>query len=65
MKIQLKKMEELEKKYNIALHIEQLLGEKDRYYEIGYVFPFVKKQKTFLGHTLEEVEENLIKRYKS
>ncbi len=65
MEIQLKEMEELEKKYNIRLHIEQSYGELDKYYEIKFAPPLITTQKIFLGNSLNEVKTILSKKYDS
>lgn len=57
--IPLEKMEKLEDKYNINLHIDQYCDtNKAEYFVIN------GNNKTYIGSTIEEVEKNLIARYK-
>lgn len=63
--VPLQQMEELERKYNIHLHIEQYgdLNIPDKYYQILKPNIFVAENYVFLGNTIEEVEQNLKKKY--
>lgn len=64
MQIPLQKMEELETKYNIHLHIEQSLTEKDKYFQVIRLFPLAQDEYKFLGNTIEEVEKRLEHEYR-
>lgn len=62
IKIDLERMEKLEEKYGIHLHVEQygsMLNIPDSYFEIKEPFT----ECIFLGHTLDEVEKKLEKMY--
>lgn len=63
--VPLQQMEALERKYNIHLHIEQYgdLNIPDKYYQILKPNIFVAENYVFLGNTIEEVEQNLKKKY--
>lgn len=63
--IPLQQMEALESKYNIHLHIEQYgdLNIPDKYYQVLEPNIFVAENYIFLGNTIEEVEQNLKKKY--
>ena len=63
--VPLQQMEELERKYNIHLHIEQYgdLNIPDKYYQILKPNIFVAENYVFLGNTIEEVGQNLKKKY--
>lgn len=63
--IPIEAMENLERKYNIHLHIEQY-GDpriKDRYYQVLENNIFVLENYVFLGNTIEEVEVALKKKF--
>lgn len=64
MQIPLQKMEELETKYNIHLHIVQSPIEKDEYYQVIRLFPLAQDEYKFLGNTIEEVEKRLEYEYR-
>lgn len=64
MNIPLGKMEELEDKYGVELHIVQTLGKKDEFYKIVDQFPLAEKKKVFLGNTLKQVEKRLKNEYR-
>lgn len=59
--IPLQKMEELEEKYNVHLHIEQYIDPRlpDKYYKVLKPDVFTSDNFIFLGNTIEEVEEAL------
>ena len=62
IKIDLERMEKIEQKYGIHLHVEQYgstLNIHDSYFEIKEPFT----ECIFLGHTLDEVEKKLEKMY--
>lgn len=63
--IPLEAMENLERKYNIHLHIEQYEDPriKDRYYQVLENNIFVLENYVFLGNTIEEVEVALKKKF--
>lgn len=64
MEIELQKMEKLEDKYGVELFVEQILGQKDKYYKLISQFPIEEKKKVFLGNTLKQVEKRLKREYR-
>jgi len=63
--IPLEEMENLEKKYNIHLHIEQYgnLNIPDKYYQVIEPNIFVSENYVFLGNTIEQVKKKLKKKF--
>lgn len=61
IKIDLERMEKLEEKYGIHLHVEQYgdLSIQDKYFEIRKPL----SDSVFLGNTLDEAEKKLEKMY--
>lgn len=61
IKIDLERMEKLEEKYGIHLHVEQYgdLSIQDKYFEIREPL----SDSVFLGNTLDEAEKKLEKMY--
>lgn len=61
----IQRMEELEEKYGIHLHVEQYMSDKvpDSYYQVLKEGSFKKEDFEFLGHTLDEVEKSLELKY--
>lgn len=57
LNVDLERMEKLEQKYNIHLHVEQYgnIGLQDKYYQLKYPL----SDSIFLGNTLDEVEKKL------
>lgn len=54
LKVSLEQMEQLEEKYNIALHVDQYMDKKDEYYMIT-----ADKEYKYVGSTIKEVKKKL------
>lgn len=67
--ISLERMEQLEKKYGVELHVNQYedKSKPDEYFivETEFSFPYLNERLTFeyLGSTLDEVERRLEEKY--